>query len=109
LPEFNADPCCGFSTFKKYVSDFLSILIFNYNTNGSSLKVFLDFSLSERACLLRRVIAKSVFWVEKKCSLYRIYSHNLRTFFPRLAAEKSGCVKYADFLCGGLDLGFMLV
>jgi hypothetical protein len=28
---------------------------------------------------------------------YRIYSHNLRTFFPSLAAEKSGCVKYADF------------
>jgi hypothetical protein len=28
---------------------------------------------------------------------YRIYSHNLRTFFPGLAAEKSGCVKYADF------------
>jgi hypothetical protein len=29
--------------------------------------------------------------------IYRIYSHNLRTFFPSLAAEKSGCVKYADF------------
>jgi hypothetical protein len=40
---------------------------------------------------------------------YRIYSHNLRTFFPSLAAEKSGCVKYADFFCGGLDLGFILV
>jgi hypothetical protein len=26
-----------------------------------------------------------------------------------LAAEKSGCVKYADFFCGGLDLGFILV
>jgi hypothetical protein len=36
--------------------------------------------------------------------IYRIYSHNLRTFFPSLAAEKSGCVKYADFFCGGLDL-----
>jgi hypothetical protein len=30
-------------------------------------------------------------------SEYRIYSHNLRTSFPSLAAEKSGCVKYADF------------
>jgi hypothetical protein len=29
---------------------------------------------------------------------YRISSRNLRTFFfPILAAEKSGCVKYADF------------
>jgi hypothetical protein len=28
---------------------------------------------------------------------YRIYSRNLRTFFSSLAAEKSGCVKYADF------------
>ena len=40
---------------------------------------------------------------------YRICSRNLRTFFPILAAEKSGCVKYADFFCGGLDLGFILV
>jgi hypothetical protein len=28
---------------------------------------------------------------------YRICSRNLRTFFPILAAEKSECVKYADF------------
>jgi hypothetical protein len=40
---------------------------------------------------------------------YRIYSHNLRTFFPSLASEKSGCVKYAKFFCGGVDLGFILV
>ena len=30
-------------------------------------------------------------------------------FFSILAAEKSGSVKYADFFCGGLDLGFILV
>ena len=29
-------------------------------------------------------------------------------FFPILAAKKSGCVKYADFFCGCLDLGFIL-
>jgi hypothetical protein len=29
-------------------------------------------------------------------------------FFSILAAEKSGCVKYADF-CGGIELGFILV
>ena len=41
---------------------------------------------------------------------YRICSRNLRTFFFILAAEKSGCVKYADFfLCGDLDLGFIPV
>ena len=40
---------------------------------------------------------------------YRIFSRNLRTFFSILAAEKSGCVKYADFFYGGLDLGFILV
>jgi hypothetical protein len=40
---------------------------------------------------------------------YRIYLRNFRTFFPSLTAEKSGCVKYADFFCGGLDLGFILV
>ena len=40
---------------------------------------------------------------------YRICLRNLRTFFPILAAEKSGCVKYGDFFCGGLDLGFILV
>jgi hypothetical protein len=30
-------------------------------------------------------------------------------FFSILAAEKSGCVKYTDFFCGGLDLGFILI
>ena len=40
---------------------------------------------------------------------YRICSRNLSTFFSILAAEKSECVKYADFFCGGLDLGFILV
>ena len=30
-------------------------------------------------------------------------------FFSILAAEKSGCVDYAIFFCGGLDLGFILV
>jgi hypothetical protein len=40
---------------------------------------------------------------------YRICSRNLRTFFSILAVEKSGCVKYADFFFGGLDLGFILV
>jgi hypothetical protein len=41
--------------------------------------------------------------------IYRIYSCNLRTFFSILDTEKSGCVKYVDFFCGGLDLGFILV
>jgi hypothetical protein len=41
--------------------------------------------------------------------MYRICSRNLRTFFPILAAEKSGCVKYVDFFCGGLDLSFILI
>ena len=45
----------------------------------------------------------------QKFTYYRICSRNLRTFFSILAAEKSGCVKYADFFCGGLDLGFILV
>ena len=40
---------------------------------------------------------------------YRICSRNLHTFFSIMAAEKSGCVKYADFFCGDLDLGFILV
>jgi hypothetical protein len=42
-------------------------------------------------------------------SEYCIYSRNLRPIFSSLVAEKSGCVKYADFLCGDLDLGFILV
>jgi hypothetical protein len=32
-----------------------------------------------------------------KIETCRIYSHNLRNFFPSLAAEKWGCLKYADF------------
>jgi hypothetical protein len=39
---------------------------------------------------------------------YHICSHNLPTFFFILAAEKSVCVKYVDFFCGGLDLVFIL-
>ena len=42
-------------------------------------------------------------------SNYRICSRNLPTFFSILVAEKSGYVKYANFFCGGLDLGFILV
>jgi len=34
----------------------------------------------------------------KKIKIYRICSRNLRNFFSILAAEKSGCVKYANFL-----------
>ena len=30
-------------------------------------------------------------------------------FFSILVPEKSGSVKYADFFCGGLDMGFILV
>jgi hypothetical protein len=41
--------------------------------------------------------------------IYCICSPNLRTFFSILAAEKPECLKYADFFCGGLDLGFILV
>ena len=35
---------------------------------------------------------------EENKNKYRICSRNLRTFFSNLAAEKSGCVKYAVFL-----------
>ena len=42
-------------------------------------------------------------------NIYCICSRNLRTFFSILAADKSECVKYAGFFCGGLDLGFILV
>ena len=45
----------------------------------------------------------------KRPVYYRICSRNLRTVFSTLAAEKLGCVKYADFFCGGHDLGFILV
>ena len=36
---------------------------------------------------------------------YRICSRNLRIFFSILAAEKSGCVKYADFFVEVLICG----
>ena len=51
----------------------------------------------------------SAYFTQTRNMNYRICSRNLRTFFSILAAEKSGCVKYADFFCGGLDLGFILV
>jgi hypothetical protein len=37
---------------------------------------------------------------------YRICSRNLRTFFSILAAEKSGCLKYADFFVWRSRSGF---
>ena len=40
---------------------------------------------------------------------YHICSRNLRTFFSILAAEKSGCVKYADFFCGCLDRACLII
>ena len=43
------------------------------------------------------------------CSVPYLLAIICALFFPILAAEKSGCVKYADFFCGGLDLGFILV
>jgi hypothetical protein len=33
-----------------------------------------------------------------------VFTRIVCALFPSLAAEKSGCVKYADFFCGGLDL-----
>jgi hypothetical protein len=42
--------------------------------------------------------------------IYTVFSRVIcALFFPVLAAEKSGCVKYADFFCGVLNLGFILV
>ena len=47
---------------------------------------------------------------EKRMLLITIFARVIcALFFSILAAEKSGCVKYADFFCGGLDLGFILV
>ena len=69
-----------------------------------------------------RKITKSNFllaWDSKLQGYYtRKLQQNVNTVFARiicalffsiLAAEKSGCVKYAYFFCGGLDLGFILV
>jgi hypothetical protein len=36
--------------------------------------------------------------INAKNTTYHIYSQNLRNFFSSLAAEKSGCIKYAGFL-----------
>jgi len=41
--------------------------------------------------------------------LTAVFAGVICALFSILAAEKSGCVKYADFFCGGLDLGFILV
>ena len=45
-------------------------------------------------CLLELRKNKITLYVKHN---YRICSRNLHTFFSILAAEKSGCVKYADF------------
>jgi hypothetical protein len=50
-----------------------------------------------RLNLAQAIIGHVVTILICRMGIYRIYSHNLRTFFPSLAAEKSGRVKYADF------------
>ena len=47
----------------------------------------------------------NVIYLTLLCDIYCICS----LFFSILAAENSGCIKYAFFFCGGLDLGFILV
>ena len=62
-----------------------------------TLLLLLDAEMNKCVCTIKHI------------KEYHICSHNLRTLFPILATEKSGCVKYADFFCGSLDLGFILV
>jgi hypothetical protein len=38
-----------------------------------------------------------------------VFTRVICALFSSLDAEKSVCVKYADFFCGGHDLGFILV
>ena len=40
---------------------------------------------------------------------YTVFARVICALFFYLAAKKSGCIKYADFFCGGLDVGFILV
>jgi hypothetical protein len=41
--------------------------------------------------------------------IYTVFTGVICALFSSLAAEKSGCVKYVDFFCEGLGLGFILV
>ena len=85
---------------------YLGIAITNQNSINEKIKKRL---MSENACyhlvqkfLSSTLLSKNINTVFARviCALF---------FPPILAAEKSGCVKYADFFCGGLCLGFILV
>jgi hypothetical protein len=50
------------------------------------------------------------FYLISACKQITVFAHVICVlFFSILSAEKSVCVTYADFFCGGLDLGFILV
>jgi hypothetical protein len=63
------------------------------------------------------IVTGLVFITETECSLlgadcvlkYTVFARVICALFFVLTAEKSVCIKYADFFCGGLDLGFILV
>ena len=60
--------------------------------------------------LVKRILMLLKCTVEIYIYIYTVFARVIcALFFSILAAEKSGCVKYADFFCGGLDLGFILV
>ena len=56
-------------------------------------------------CVVRIKYEKSIV----DTALNTVFTPVICAIFPSLAAEKAGCVKYADFFCAGLDLGFILV
>jgi hypothetical protein len=93
----------GYLTFISVISNFDS---WNSLFRFSSFRTYVTLR-----CLIQVIPIEMVVVITESVisDAYHICLCNLRTFFSILATEKSGCVKYADFFCGGLDLGFILV
>ena len=71
-------------------------MVYNTFTELSKTPRFM-YSAHNETKFIHKIYLNDLVFINFVITEYLICSCKLRTFFPILAAEKSGCVKYADF------------
>ena len=80
-----------------------------YSVCYTVLSLFFVFTLVHTFAKFNIVKERVFFNVTPRTLVSTVFARVICAIFSILAAEKSGCVKYADFFYGSLDLGFVLV